>query len=369
MRELHTIYEINSAHQNSPPEAQIPAPFRQLLASAKAVNRLSCLPFPLAREKASADAVGRAKPLPVENVRDLADVESVDLSTLPRIETRIPDIDRVIGGFYFGQVVLLSGRRGEGKSTFLSQMVLEARDQGYGCFVYSGELTDYNFRAWLDLQAAGAERVVTTRNPYGDAQYHVPEALKPALDDWYRGKVYLYDNNAIPNERGELETLTDTIEKSIRRYDLRAVFIDNLMTAMDIDTKDDLYQAQSEFLRRLKTIAIRYNVMILLVAHPRKTGRDVEDNDDVSGSADITNRVDTVLIYSRAKQDDEFDGKIVVTKNRLTGKLAKGDGAIRLMYSQSSKRITSAARGTVARRYGWETGTVEPAVYPPELPF
>ena len=84
-------------------------------------------------------AVYGAKPVPVKHVKELADVESIDISSLPRIFTNIPEIDRIIGGLYFGQVVLLTGKRGEGKSTFMSQLVVEAIDQNYPVFVYSGE--------------------------------------------------------------------------------------------------------------------------------------------------------------------------------------------------------------------------------------
>ena len=39
--------------------------------------------------------------------------------------------------------------------------------------------------------------------------------------------------------------------------------------------------------------------------------------------------------------DEDADSKITITKNRLTGKLITGDNAVRLLYSESSKRIQS----------------------------
>ncbi len=88
---------------------------------------------------------------------------------------------------------------------------------------------------------------------------------------------------------------------------------------------DNLYQAQSAFVHRLKRIAVKYDVAVILVAHPRKTKENFT-NDDVSGSGDITNRVDTVLAYSRNGDkhlDEDCDSHLVVTKNRLLGKLTK----------------------------------------------
>ena len=44
--------------------------------------------------------------------------------------TGIKVIDRLLGGLYLGQLILLTGRRGEGKSTFMSQLIVESIEQG-----------------------------------------------------------------------------------------------------------------------------------------------------------------------------------------------------------------------------------------------
>ena len=104
----------------------------------------------------------------------------------------------------------------------------------------------------------------------------------------------------------------------------------------------------------LKKIAVRYDVAIILVAHPRKSGKDETgfDNDNVSGSGDITNKVDIVLNYSRAKKDSEYDGELVVAKNRLAGTLKMGSDSIKLNYSAKTKRVFEVR--TLDKRYGWE---------------
>ena len=70
-------------------------------------------------------AIENAEIPQLENVKDLALVQSVDINALPKIKTNIPDIDRLIGGLVMGQVILLTGKRGHGKSTFMSQLVCE----------------------------------------------------------------------------------------------------------------------------------------------------------------------------------------------------------------------------------------------------
>lgn len=297
-------------------------------------------------------AIANAETPRIENVKDLALVESVDLNNLPCIKTNILEIDRLIGGLVMGQVILLTGKRGNGKSTFMSQLVCEAIEQGEPVFVYSGELADYHFKRWLDYQLAGQNHITQRLNEFGDYEYTINDETIQKISDWYRGRAYIYDNDYIPDGEDEMESLTGTIEKVIRQYGVRLICIDNLMTAMEaINEQNQLYLAQSQFVGRLKKIAKKYDVAIVLVAHPRKSKENF-DNDDVSGSADITNRVDVVMSYQRVENED-YDARLLITKNRLFGRYANGDNAIKMWYSPSSKRIFT---NDDNRHYGWENG-------------
>lgn len=106
--------------------------------------------------KAICDAVNNAEEIPVTAVKKLSQVKAVNLDKQEHIRTGIYDVDRYIGGIYMGQVVVITGKRGEGKSTLASQIIANALDQSdldgnpYSIFVYSGELPDYHSNAgWI----------------------------------------------------------------------------------------------------------------------------------------------------------------------------------------------------------------------------
>lgn len=296
-------------------------------------------------------AVHNAQVLPVNHVVRLADVESVDLNDLERIRTGFSNLDRVVDGFFMGQLVLLTGKRGEGKSTLMGQLMAEALNQGYKVLAYSGELPGYQFKRWLDFQLAGPQNVLTTYNVYSDPRYSLEEDTVQRLNRWYYDNAFLYDNNSLNGD--EYESLLETIEKTIQRYGVKLVCVDNLMTAIDVASADSQYIQQSQFVRSLKQIAVRYNVVVLLVAHPKKTDGKVTDNDAVSGSSDITNRADIVLSYVKNAEGESPGGKVFVMKNRMTGKLALGDGAVAMEYEPSSKRIYQAG-SSPSYKYDWE---------------
>lgn len=282
-------------------------------------------------------AVNNAELREVKYVKRLANVEHKNIIELPKIKTNIRELDRICGGLLMGHVTLLSGKRGEGKSTFMSQIVAEALDQNNAVFVYSGELPNYHFKNWLDLQIAGSNHIESLVNEYGDEEYYLSTETVEKINSWYYDKAFIYDSEAIPED--DYEGLISTITDTICRYNIKLVCIDNLMTAMDCDARTDLFRQQSVFVKQLEKIAQQYDVAIILVAHPKKTNGDF-DNDAVSGSSDITNAVSYVWNYERGK-DEEGTGKIMVTKNRVTGGLLTGENAVKVYYSGKSKRIQS----------------------------
>lgn len=303
-------------------------------------------------------AVENAVEPKIDFVKELADVEDVDLNELPKIRTGIYDLDAALGGgICYGQVCLLTGKRGEGKSTLMSNIYADALDQNIGCFAYSGELAGYHFKRWLNCQLAGNEHMIAKRNEFGENVYTIDPAVSKRISEWYRGSAFIFDNTCLEDGKEEMVSLVDVIKQVASRKNVKLICIDNLMTAMEVVTEqNNLYLAQSNFVGALKKIAVQYDVAIILVAHPRKSGKDEVgfDNDNVAGSGDITNKVDIVMCYSRAKQGADHDGELVISKNRLAGTLKMGADSIKLNYSPKTKRVFEVR--TLDKHYGWERG-------------
>lgn len=298
-------------------------------------------------------AVERAECVPVQRIIRLSDVKTVDLFSLPKISTGFKTLDKVLaGGIYLGQTVIVTGKRGDGKSTFTSQILVNALDQGIRVLAYSGELPDYFFKRWMDFQAAGKHNVIDRAAENGNISYFVTNEKISKIEEWYRERAYLYDNQSTSDD--ELEDLLQTIEKAVQQYGIQLVLLDNLMTALDVGMSVDLYRAQSKFVDKLVKMAKRLQVAVVLVVHPRKNRFGNDDTDEVSGSADITNKVDIVMTYKRNLASFENAERVVtVSKNRLTGKLAVGEAAIPLYYDEASKRICE-DKADFIKPYGWE---------------
>ena len=301
------------------------------------------------------DAVNNAVPVSNPRILPLELVRRVDIASLPRISTGIQSLDRLIGGFYFGQLIILTGERGLGKSTLGSQFIVHAVNQGYQAFCYSGELNDWMFQDWFEKQAAGRWNINETTHESGYIDYSVRPQVRDRLTAWYSGRCFIYDNGLIEYADEPEEALSKTIENAVKQYGIRVIVIDNLMTAINDNMQADFYRQQTQFVKGLSIIAKRYNALIILVAHPRKAGGFEFRNDDVAGSSNITNLADVVLRYAEPKDKDGDDDQkpdriLQVTKNRLSGR-TNFDG-IPLWYEAASKRISDTQRFDF--RLGWE---------------
>lgn len=290
--------------------------------------------------------------VPIKSVIELSEVENVDIFKLPKLRTGIRQLDRLLyGGLPFGGVALISGKPGEGKSTFASQILINALYQGHKCFAYSGELPNYLFRAWIDFQLAGRNHITEYQNKWGDRNYTLSDTNREMIADWYRGKCFLYDNRIV--EGDEKESILKIVEEVVQQYGAKVILLDNLMTALDLEGWNtyDKYEKQSLFVKRLSRIALKYNVLVLLVAHKRKNNFTTNENDEISGSGDISNLAMLTIAYEKDKEQKLTQRLVKVSKNRLFGK-TETKGYI-LEYDEKSKRIYGQG-DDLDFDYGWD---------------
>lgn len=295
--------------------------------------------------------VENAVRMPIKQIVDLSDVKDINPFDITKLATGIRQIDRLLyGGLPLGGVVLVSGKPGEGKSTLASQILINAIEQGYKCFAYSGELPNYLFKSWIDFQIAGAMHITEYSNQWGDRNYKISDTNKKQISEWYKDRCFLYDNSAIDGD--EKESLVITVENVIMQYGVKVILLDNLMTAIDLESNQatDKYEKQSLFVKKLARLALRHNVLILLVAHKRKNNFSQNENDEISGSGDISNLATITIAYEKDKDIDVSQRLCKVSKNRLFGR-TETNGYV-LEYDEKSKRIYGQG-DDVNREYSW----------------
>ena len=286
-------------------------------------------------------AVSAATPVPDDFIKELKDITINDADSEPVFATNVRRLDGLTGGLYPGQLVILTGERGRGKSTFASQLVVNAVASGVKSFIYSGEMPNAAVKEWIERQIAGPDCINLEVTPSGYEKTHINAMYLDQIAAWHEGMIYIYDTDALINteDDGIEKDLLGKVRKAIVQYGCKFIVIDNLMTAIDDDLQFDIYRQQAVFVKKLKRLASRFGVVILLIAHPKKAkdGKGF-DNDDVLGSSNITNFADIILRYDvpSKKEQDAKKRILELTKGRRDGR----KGKFEMFYDFKSKRIS-----------------------------
>lgn len=289
---------------------------------------------------------------PVQGLLNLAKIDCTAKKNAARVVSGIRGLDSAIGGFSGGELSVWTGKRGEGKSTLLGQVLLDAVNQGHVVCAYSGELPKEQFKLGLLQQAAGYLNVTRREDRRsGRFFYDVDPQVIPWIDQWWDNRLLLTDIQR-KNAHDEANILK-IFEYANRRYGADVFLVDNIMTAeLTDEAVIGYWRAQSAFAGRLVAFSKRLGVHVHLVAHPRKTQGQLTA-DDVGGSSDITNRADNVFKVERAPEDREaelgYSSLLTILKNREFG----ARGRIKLEYNEPSRRLYEAG-GSPAKAYAWE---------------
>lgn len=270
-----------------------------------------------------------AKESPIDSVMDLSDVEDVNISDLDGIYFGIEDLDKELFKLFFGTLTLVTGTPGSGKTSFLYQLVCNTLEQDRCAWIFSRELPDFMTKAWMNYLLAGPRNIEERTNRAGSVYYVATQEAKEKINRCYRGQWFVYKNEW-PND---IESIQESMEASARKYGSKLFLLDNLMT-IDLHASDEnKYDKQTELVNWLIQFASKFNVCVILVAHPRKIPSGSAPGAvalyDIGGTSNLVNLAHRTLSLRRVKQSEKEQGTskfaqyscvVSVTKDRMRGR-------------------------------------------------
>ncbi len=286
----------------------------------------------------------------------MKDIAKVNINELEGFKTGFTELDKAIRKLFFSSLVIVSGSNASGKSSWLNSLILNAIQQSQKCALWSGELRPDILKTWIQMVAAGKEFL---RQGSNGKYWYVPDDISKKIDDWTDGKFFLY-NNEYSNKWEQL--FADM--KELLASGVRIFILDNLFS-LDIDVFDgDSNKKQKELINQLTEFKKKHKVLIILVAHPRKTTSFIRKN-DISGTSAIIDAADYIFILHRVNNDFrksggeffgaaniqkffEFSNVIEVSKDRMMG---TQDYLVGMYYEIESRRFKNT--NDEKRCYGW----------------
>lgn len=236
-------------------------------------------------------------------------LKDLDINTDSTEKTGVPSLDRILGGIEPGEMVIVSGPTGEGKTTLLMSITRNMAWKDIPCVWFTLEVTPKSFI----------------------------RKIRDAVGSDEKMPLFYMPNRNVDNT---IKWLEERIIESRVKHEARVVFIDHIHQIFSLHRvkNQNISLEIGDLVGQIKQLAIDHNIIIFLIAHTRDNSdkpdaeprkEEIRDSGLISRLADsivliwrITNKdsLDTIR-RPKAIGEDDVQAKVRVVKNRRTGKL------------------------------------------------
>ena len=243
--------------------------------------------------------------------------------------SHVEPLDKLIGGLRPGELTVLSGETGIGKSTFASWLSLLQASEDSPCAHFSFEvLPKAMVRKWVRM-LGGKPLSEMVRTEYVAARRKL--SRRPILVGDTYGTV-------------DLDTLRKSVYDAATRKAVRFVVLDHLGFVKGLSSKSrwesDL-KREEHVVGEVKRWAMDLQVHIVLVAHMRKAAagqfKRAARLDDVRGTSAIIQLADNVILLERERGVPTVDVRLEKVRDD-----AGYEGVVKLAFDEQSLRYVPA---------------------------
>ncbi|KNC48432.1 helicase twinkle [Thecamonas trahens ATCC 50062] len=262
--------------------------------------------------------------MPHKQIVEFSDLRSEILTELSNpeqacgVQSRtLPALNKVLKGHRKGELTILTGPTGAGKTSILSQLSLDYAAQGVPTLWGSFELSNVRLvkKMMQQLASLPLEHHLDQFDYWADAF----EALPMHFMKFFGSS--------------DIHAVLDAMEYAVYVNDVEHIVLDNLQFMHSGQGKGfERFELLDKSIEALRKFATEHNVHISLVVHPRKVDDDTLLNtSSVFGTAKATQEADNVIIIQRGKKYTYLD----IRKNRFDGDL----GIVPYTFDKSTCKI------------------------------
>lgn len=244
---------------------------------------------------------------------------------LPGVTSGIAELDKKLGGFQDGDLVLIPARPAMGKTSLLGFCVAHAGSHGIPVGLVSGEQPAEQIALRL---VSARSKIAAHRIRNADLQAHEWPKLTIANADMAAWPVWIHDRSA-----PTIDELKRIARMWRHQHGIRALYVDY---AQRIEGKGRTrYEQVSEVARELKTLARDLGIPVIALAQVNRSVEQRQDKrpgmGDIADSGELEKEADQVVMlyrddYYNAESSDKGVAELIVEKNRhgATGTIKVG---------------------------------------------
>jgi twinkle protein len=220
-------------------------------------------------KEALSQRISRAKPVPLENVTTFKDIEDevtdfVRNGFKPGFQIGLDNFDSIFST-YTGQFITVTGIPSSGKSDFVDQMIV-----------------GYNEKYGWKTAYASPENTPTYLHAHKlmrKTWQGMPTVADIKTDKWNQVADHVNDNYFfIDMERYTLESVLRKGAELVKRKGIKCLVIDPFNKVRAQDASGDVNVYTLEYLSQIEIFAKKYDVLVIVVAHPTKMYKDAKGN-------------------------------------------------------------------------------------------
>ena len=270
--------------------------------------------------------LGEAKDVMPKDLRQASDVYEallLDKGEGRGAQTKFNEINSKLGGIRPGEITVLVGDTGSGKSTFGINMVLDAMERGDHALIISSEMSPQRVVSKLASMIAQVDYLAQS------------DADRQKVREFFSAHpLCLLDIHGPVSETRMAETVAYCAE----RFGVKFVLLDHLHFFIQAEPEHER-QALESYMRAIVSVKMKTKAHIFVIAHPRATQKDGEKVGmaSIKGASGIKQDADNVLAIHREMkgQKDMVDPPVrfKLFKNRYLGEI----GEFKLDYTPSSQ--------------------------------
>ena len=271
------------------------------------------------------EAFRSASPFAHEQITDFSELRAEVYNEFANAEgyrglksPSFPTLTRVLKGFRRGELTVVTGPTGVGKTSFLSQLSLDYCQQSVPTL-------------WGSFEIKNSRLAKKMISQYGQQDFTSNlKDFEQTADDFEQLPLYFLRFFGMT----DVNDVIDAMDYAVYVYDVQHILLDNLQFMMGMSTGGfrTKFDAQDYALDMFRRFSTKNNVHVTLVIHPRKElDRTALGISSVFGTAKATQEADNVIILQRPEafekstkftSNPDIDFRVMdIKKNRFDGEL------------------------------------------------